>query len=382
MHSGKRTHRGTRRSGGDAFLHACRLNGTMRRIGQSVALVAAAFTICAVAPVAAQQPECSCQHIEAMQQEYRNNMTLKRYFEGKAKYLEQIEVEARKEGLNWDRIMDRSGSASTLYTEQHFPADGSGKAPHTVVMKSPECRPNATELALLAAEYPCRALADAAVNHEAHHTNICENELGSDTYWNRLQGDFAREEVAAYEKQAKEIKDELRRVLDEAATVTYQADYEIAISAGGVANFTYSYTARSEDIGGASEGDPWSMNGKGTSTVKWLKAVIAGMSCKTSGAVETTYNAKLTTDGLTFSLDVEELVSSGALGLNCPGGGGGGGPVAAGGGEGIIAENLPVKNGETPLPGDFASEMRSILAGSATVTGAGNRYLSISCSGP
>lgn len=185
----------------------------------------------------------------------------------------------------------------------------------------------------------------------------------------------------AYEQQARQIKDELRRVLDEAATITYRADYKIGISAGGVANFSYSYTARSEDIGGASGGDPWSMNGNGKSTVKWLKAVIAGMSCRTSGAVETTYNAKMTTDGLTFSLDVEELSSSGALGLNCPGGGGGGGPVAAGGSEGIIAENLPVKNGETPLPGDFASEMRSILAGSATVTGEGNRFLSISCSG-
>ena len=49
---------------------------------------------------------------------------------------------------------------------------------------------------------------------------------------------------------------------------------------------------------------------------------------------------------------------------------------------GIIASNLPVQAGTTPLPGDMGSEIRKILAGTGTVTGSGNRYLSITCPGP
>ena len=107
-----------------------------------------------------------------------------------------------------------------------------------------------------------------------------------------------------------------------------------------------------------------------------------GKSCNPSGKIDSNYNVKMTTDGLTFDLEVETLSASGALSIKCPGPGGGGGFGADAGSGGKIATGLQVKEGVTPLPGDMGSEMRKILAGQGTVSGSGKRELSISCTGP
>ena len=97
-------------------------------------------------------------------------------------------------------------------------------------------------------------------------------------------------------------------------------------------------------------------------------------------AAKSTYTAKMTTDGLTFSLEMETLSTSGALGIKCPGGGGGG-PVGEGADEaGMIAENLALAAGDNELPGDMATTMSAMMAGMGTVTGKGRRVLSVTCS--
>jgi hypothetical protein len=244
------------------------------------------------------------------------------------------------------------------------------------------CNQKPRDLAKLEAGSPCKAIADAALNHEAFHSANCTNmEGGAKAYWNRLWSEVAHEEAEGYKRQAAELKDELRRVLD-VSEVTYSGDWTLGINIGGMAQYGYRYTAQSEDIGGASGGDKWTMTGKGTGTVNWIRAILMGKSCSTSGEMKSNYTTKITTDGLTFDLEVEALSSSGALSIKCPGPGGGGGYGADAGGGGMIATGLPVKAGVTILPGDMGSEIRNILAGAGTVSGSGKRELSVTCSAP
>lgn len=338
-------------------------------------------------PAMASPPACSCRNLEDLQPEYQNAVTLQRYFEALAEYLENAEAEASAmSGGDPRRIMMVSESEDSTYRKDNPPNGAlrplpNYKGPASIDMsKKTGCYQDPDQLAKMEAESPCKAIADATLEHEAKHREKCLK-MGPDAYWGRLRSEIAREEVANYKKQAEALKTELRRVI-EAADVIYSADWEFEINVQGMAEYGYAYTARSEDIGNATGGDTWTMTGDGESTVVWTKAVMAGMTCTPSGAVHTDFNTKVTTDGLTFSLEVEELSSSGALGISCPGGGGGGGPVGEAGGGGQVAKDLPLNEGENPIPGDMGSEIRAIMAGMGTVGGDGNRVLSVRCDGP
>lgn len=343
------------------------------------------FALTLSLPGQASPPECNCNNLTSLQQDYQNAMTLEAYFQNLAEHLQKNEADALKAWGNMDKVKFESSEENDSYRQQHPPGQviipvNGYTGPAAVTMTPGACNQPQQDLAALESGSPCKAMADAALNHEAFHRANC-NRMGATAYWNRLQSKVALEEVEGYKAQAAALKDELRRVLD-ASEVTYQGDWTLGINVGGMAQFGYHYTAQTEDIGGASGGDRWTMTGKGSGTVTWTKAVIMGRNCNPSGEIKSDYTAKITTDGLTFDLEVETLSSSGALSIQCPGPGGGGGPVADAAGGGKIATGLPLQAGVTPLPGDMGSEIRNILAGTGTVTGSGKRELSISCSLP
>jgi len=349
----------------------------------TVLSIAAVFAT--VQPALASPPECTCQDLASIQQDYRNAKTLQLYFELLADHLKDFEQRKAKDAPDDLLLRDLSLGEAQDYRAAYplgnllEPVEGY-TGPGDIMMEPGTCNQDPDDLGDMDEGSPCRAIADAALNHEAFHRAEC-NRMGPDTYWKLMPSDIALEEVEAYRRQAQELKDELRRVLD-VAEVTYTADWQLEINVQGMAEYGYSYSARTEDIGNATGGDTWTMTGEGESTVRWTKAMIAGMACTPSGAVNTVFNTKMTTDGLVFSLEVEELSSSGALGISCPGGGGGGGPVAEAGGGGEVARDLPLNAGSNPLPGDMGSEIRAIMAGMGTVSGEGTRALSVTCEGP
>lgn len=335
-------------------------------------------------PALASPPECTCKNLESLQPDYQNAVQLQNYFTTFAQHLETIETETNAVRPDPTTVMNASIAAADNYRARNPPGRGlrpipGYNGPASINMVPGTCTQPADQLAAMEAGSPCRAIADAALEHEAKHRAKCLD-IVLQAYWARLRSEIAKEEMAHYRDQATALKEELRRVID-AAEVTYRADWELAISVHGMAEYGYAYSAEFEDIGNATGGDPWTMSGKGESRVVFTKAVIAGMNCTPSGALNTTFNTKMTTDGLTFSLEVEELSASGALGISCPVGGGGG-PMAEAGGGGQIAKDLPLNEGDNPIPGDMGSEIRTIMAGMGTVGGDGGRVLSVRCDTP
>jgi hypothetical protein len=346
------------------------------------------ITLTLVAPVMASPPECNCKNITSLQQDYSNAKALEAYFRKLETHMK--EVEADLDVLTKGDTAKKIEKSEREYSDYQrtfppgqvmTPVDGY-TGPGAIEMIDGKCEHDDKDLKALEAGSPCKAMAEAALNHEAFHRAACRSKESADAYWNqRLWSEVAHEEAQAYEAQAKELKNELKRVLD-ASEVTYSGDWTLDMNIGGMAQYGYRYTAQSEDIGGASGDERWTMTGKGTGTVTWTKAMIMGKSCNPSGKITSNYSVKMITDGLTFDLEVDTLSASGALSIKCPGPGGGGGFGADAGSGGKIATGLQVKEGVTPLPGDMGSEMRKILAGTGTVSGSGKRELSITCSGP
>lgn len=344
-----------------------------------------AIALAVAQPAQAGPPECNCNNLTSLQQDYRNAVALQAYFQTLAEYLQKFEADSLKAWGNMSKVRIDSLEEDATYRQTNppgqvmEPVDGYGSGPPAVTMTPGTCTQPPNQLDAMENASPCKAMADAALNHEAFHRANC-NRMGVKAYWKRLASDVALEEVEAYKAHAAELKNELRRVLD-VSDVTYHGEWTLDMNIQGMAQYGYLYKTQSEDIGGATGGDRWTMTGKGTSRVNWTKAILAGKRCSPSGSVKTNYEAKMTTDGLTFDLEVDQLSTTGALAINCPGGGGGGQAAEASGG-GKIATGLTVKAGDTLLPGDLGSEIRGILAGMGTVSVDGQRVFSVTCSTP
>ena len=349
------------------------------------AALAAAMVLGVAAPAAAVQPLCDCRNLDSLQADYRNAKALEAYFQKLAEHLKAYEAsEAEAWGNDPKRIATLSGKENARYRSQNPPGQvmepvRGYTGPAAVDMPRGGCTQKPSDLEALENGSPCYAMAEAALNHEAYHREICDR-MGAKAYWERPYSAFALEEVEAYRQHAAELKEDLRRVLDE-SDVVFSAEWDLEIDVQGMAKYGYKYNASTKDIGWPSGGDTWTMTGDGTSTVTFTKAVIAGMQCTPTGAAKSTYQAKMTTDGLTFSLEMENLSTSGTLGIKCPGGGGGG-PVGEGAAEagGMIAKDVPLAAGDNVLPGDMAETMSAMMAGMGTVTGKGKRVLSVTCS--
>lgn len=351
------------------------------------ALLSIALAFGVAQPAQARPPDCTCKNLESLQQDYQNSVYLSEFFMQLSAHMEIFEdefLERKKTDPYFDKeFHSTSGAEKARYIDQEMRIPNrikDYKGPEEVSMIPGKCYQEPYYLAQMEAGSPCKGMADAALKHEARHRAICTG-MTKEVYWNRRQSEFMAEEAAAYAQQARDLKDELRRVLDE-ATITYQADWTFDLNIGGMAQYAYTYTGESEDIGNATTGDTWTMSGKGTSAITWIKAVLAGMQCTPSGAVKSTYDLKMTTDGLTFGLELTGQSSSGGLSVKCPGPGGGGGSVGDAGGEGVLAKDLPLKQGINSLPGDMGETVRAMLAGMGTVGGGGKRILSVTCDVP
>lgn len=332
-------------------------------------------------------PECTCQNLGSLQQGYRNAITIESRLERKAKHLEAFETRERVNLPNDpEGVESRVLAEGSRYDDVHgspwqglTPVEGD----YGGEMTPGKCTPDkdAKEGLRMQIESPCLAMAKAALNHARFHRENCTR-MGPDAYWNQSHVDFTREQAEAYGAQADELREEIRRVLEE-ADVTYKADSRFDLNVQGMAQYAYESSARSDDIGQPSDGDTWTMIGRGTGTGKWVKAVIAGMRCKPSGAIKSNFEVRLRTDGLTFDLEIGELVTSGDVSISCRGARGGSGPV----GEvlqapGMITSGQPLQAGDNPLPGNMTDKVRAQLSSVGTVTFKGESVLSVSCSAP
>lgn len=332
-------------------------------------------------------PECTCQNLESLQQEFRNAATLAEHFQNLADHLAAVEAEEHaKFPDDPERVEDHVGAALSRYLQQNPPSqelipvhDYFG--PPSAEMEYGKCTQKPKQLLEMQIGSPCRAMADAALNHEAFHREKC-NRMGPEVYWNRSRVENAREEVEAYRAQAAELKEEIRRVL-EAAEVTYRANSSFDLNVQGMAQYGYVSSAQSEDIGQPSDGDTWTMIGRGASTGKCVKAVIVGMQCTPTGMINSSFEVTLTTDGLIFDLEIGEIVTSGAVSIICRGAGSSSGPVSAvTQGPGLITSKQPLQAGDNPLPGDQAEEVRALLSTVGAVSYDGESTLSVTCTAP
>ena len=226
----------------------------IRRVTLRIAMV---FII--VQPAQASPPDCTCQNLTSLQQDYQNAVYLAEFFAQLSAHMEIYEdkfLERKETDPYFDKeFYSTSGAEKARYIDQkmRIPNTVDGyTGPDDVAMRHDKCTQYEEELAGIEAGSPCKGIADAALNHEAMHRKICE-EMTIEAYWNRPQSELMAEEVQGYKQQARELKDELGHVLDE-ATIIYDGDWTFDLNIGGMAQYVYSYTGESEDIGNATGG--------------------------------------------------------------------------------------------------------------------------------
>jgi len=352
-------------------------------------LIALGLVLSTPGAAAAGPAACTCRNLESLQQDYQNAVYLEGYMRRLAEHLKAIEaplIEARRTAPDSYEagvmISSRTDPARAAFEAQnlHLPFDhvAGYTGPDRVSMPRGTCAQLQADLDALENGSPCEAMADVALAHELFHRDNC-NRLGADAYWSRLDSEIALEEADAYHAQAANLKAELRRVLD-ASQVTYHGRWPLTVTVPGAMNVGYLFVTRSDDLGQSSSGDTWAMTGKGSTTVTIEQAEIGGMACSGSGSVDSEFQVTMTTDGLTFGLDLVGTVTGGNPALSCPGGGGMGfpppDPVL-----GQVASGQPLHAGDNQVGGDWGAPMRAVLAGMGQVTGDADIVLSVTCEG-
>ncbi len=341
------------------------------------------LTVLMTAPAFAGRPECTCQNIESLQQDYQNAVFLEDYMRRLAQEL--AAVEARQIDLNKNHPTDPdSGRDVKSVADQAraaferanlnlpFPQVTGYTGPKRIDMPSGTCTQDDGQLKALEKGSPCEAMADSAAAHEQAHRHLC-NKMGQAAYWARPLSEMMFEEAAAYHAQAANLKTELRRVL-EAATIVYKGRWPFTLKVPGAMEVEYLYVTSTTDLGNATSGDTWKMTGTGTTTTTIEKAVIAGMTCTGSGSVDAHFDATLTTDGLTFGLKLAGRVTGGSPAISCPGGGGGFGLPPPDNISDTVARNVPLKAGDTQLGGGWGNSV-----GFGMIGGVADMVLSVTC---
>ena len=349
--------------------------------------ILAMTAIISASPLAAGPPACTCHNLESLQQDYQNAVYLEKYMRELAEHLKSIEaplLKARQTDPDSYEasveISSRTGPARDAYEKSHLKLpfskikDYSG--PERVPMEKETCQQKQEDLDALENGSPCEAMADAALAHELFHRDNC-NHIGVDNYWRRELSEIALEEAQAYHAQAANLKSELRRVLED-ATIVYKGRWPFSVSVPGAMHVDYLFVTGTADLGQSSSGDTWAMTGHGTTTTTIETAEIAGRTCRPSGSVNSEFDATLTTNGLTFGLDIRGGVTGGNPAISCPGGMGMGmpppDPIV-----GRVATGLPLKEGDNPVGGDWTGPMRGAMAGMGTVSGVADMVASVTC---
>lgn len=325
-----------------------------------ISLIALAVTMFGAAHSALAGPadkECSCDNLESLQQELDNANHLRDTFSKMADQLRQQEkkwADAKKDPTHPDSGININASSQAMRKtlseaiKLPYPAAKDYTGPERVDMKPGACeieksadakgQMTVDTLEELRKGSQCKGIADAVVKHEQTHLQQCQA-TGAAAYWDRPGSAFAQEEAERYAQQAQDLREQLRRVIDDSSVIV-EATLEPRIS-GPHFDVTYSYVTSPGELRGKSDPgqDTWTLNGKAVRTTTIKRAKIAGMSCSGSGALTHEVDFSLETDGKTMSLDSTETSKSGNVKVTCKRGFGmskmpigemGGGPIYSG----------------------------------------------------
>lgn len=279
-------------------------------------------------PALADDAACSCRHLESIQQELKNAEALLELQKKIARELEAVEaplIEAKKDPTHPDsdvNIYDRSLRERTRIVSGFqfpYPNVKGYTGPEEIKMSFGTCEQKARDLDALRVGSQCRELADINLAHEAAHRTECLA-AGAGAYWDRLPSQMAAEEVIRYTEQAAALRRLLKKVLDDGEMVV-EARMEPRIQASQF-DVTYSYVTGPIRLKGKSSpgADEWSLEGKGVQVGRIARMRLAGMTCTSTGQLNTGIDLTMQTDGLTMALTGKSTSAPGDVKVQCRGG--------------------------------------------------------------
>lgn len=272
---------------------------------------------------------CSCKNLESLQQELENALYEAKFFaelSRKLKEIEQRQIEINKDPAHPDSglsVLAVSGEARKKIMATEFrpphPQVKDYTGPQSVDMEPLSCTQKPADLEALKIGSPCKEIADIVLEHEAQHRAKCVKDTPG-KYWSRLPSELAAEEAERYEAQAKAMREQLKRVIDE-GRVTVSAEMVPRVF-GPEFDVTYSYVTDPMEMKGKSSpgADEWTLKGEGSQAGTIKRVKIAGMTCKPSGQLNDAVKMTLNTDGLWMSLDEEKKARPGDVKIECKGG--------------------------------------------------------------
>jgi hypothetical protein len=351
-----------------------------RKVGPILALLLAGAT------AAAQDgaKPCSCKNLESLQQDYQNALYLELAFTKLATELRGYEARDLAKGVSrseTDKFGDMFYKDAVKVITKGMPYSVAGyTGPEVVPMPAGTCEQDPALLDAMAKGSVCAGMADPALLHEFEHRELCKK-MGPDAYWSRIGSDLAAEEAERYKHQAANLKNEIKRVLD-VSEVRLKGEWMHTLTGQG-AELVFFYTFDSGKMSTAETGDGfWKLKGKGTTSNELVSMKADGVSCVSSGAVKNEMVVSMTTDGMSFGLELTETNVGGDMKIDC----GYGAAMAVPTGEassGQLAAGLPLKAGDTPIGNAWADQIMAIAAdGGMSVTGDPSTSLSITCEAP
>jgi hypothetical protein len=288
---------------------------------------AAGFSLFALE--AGAQDSCSCNNLESLQQEVKNAIYEAGFFESLSTRLDAVEkeqIKINKDSTNPDSgrlVLQVSANARNEIMSKEFRlphAQVTGyTGPEAVDMEAGTCKQKDADLEAMRKGSPCKEIADITLKHEEAHRNLCVS-MGADAYWARLPSVIAAEEAERYKVQAGEMRQQLKRVIDE-GTITVEAIMEPRVF-GPQFDVTYSYVMPKIELNGKSSpgSDNWTLDGKGSQAGTIKKVKLAGMNCKASGQINDNMALSFDTDGFEMSLSVTTVSTAGDVYIKCAGG--------------------------------------------------------------
>jgi hypothetical protein len=327
---------------------------------------------------------CSCNNLESLQQDYQNALYMELAFNKLAAELRDYEARDLKNGVSrseTDSFGDQFYKDAVKIITKGIPYVVKGyKGPDSVAMKRGTCEQDQKQLDAMAKGSVCAGMADPALLHEFEHRETCRK-MGPDAYWARISSDFAAEEAERYKHQAANLLSEIKRVLD-VSDVRLKGEWMHTLTGQG-AELVFFYTFDSGKISTADQGDGfWTLKGKGKTSNELVSMKAEGVKCVSTGAVTNEMVVTMSTDGMSFGLELTETNTGGDMKIDC----GYGAAMAVPTGEassGQLAAGLPLKAGDTPIGNAWADQIMALAASNGMkVTGDPSTSLSITCEAP
>lgn len=355
---------------------------------RSVRAASAFFLL--VFPSLADTADCSCKHLESLQQEVENARYEAKFFAEMARKFSEIRKhfeDANKDPANPDAGVNWANRLGVLHEQMmtqdfHLPnprvAGYSG--PDTVDMPFGSCEQKPEDLTKLGEGSSCKEIGDIALAHEAAHRSLC-TKMGASAYWARTWDEIAAEEAARYADMAKALENLLKSVIDK-GSLTVEAVLTPTYSAQGF-SASYSHTISKMTLKGHSSDAPdWALNGAGKQVSKLERLKIVGMSCTPSGQLDHDVDMTAKTDGFSLSLGGKMKYVSGQIAIKCMKGMGMSGFEPGEVGAGSYFDNAPfrpemsfVRDASTM---DFAQILKS---GGISVSGEERVTVKLECPG-